>query len=216
MNYNPDVITIAIAEDHNLVRNGLIDMINSFPSIAVVADAGNGKELIEKIKSLTKEPDICILDISMPELNGYDTLTKLKRAYMHMKFIVLTMFKNEYNIIRMIKSGANAYLNKNTTSVELLKAIKEVYANDYYYSAIASEKTFNTIKNNKLQLLTEREVQFLGLNCGHYSYIEIAEKMCLSVRTVQDYQKNLCKKLHLHTRLDLALFAMQSGLVPLK
>ncbi|MFI5139854.1 MAG: response regulator [Sphingobacteriales bacterium] len=209
----PQTIRIAVAEDHTLVRHSLIEHINGIPNCKVIADGENGKVLIENISLLEQKPDIVILDVSMPVLNGYDTLIALKKTYPAMKFLVLTMFENNYCIVHMIKIGANGYLLKNCTPIEFKEAILSIYNNGYYFSPKASEKAFAVVKHNKMPELTGREVQFICLCYSGLSFEKIAEIMCVSVRTLDDYQRNIGKKLNLHTREDLALFAVYSGLV---
>ena len=143
-------IKVAIAEDHTVVRDGLIGMIHQHSPYKVVADAENGSELLSKIAKLRTLPDVCILDISMPVLNGYDTAIALKKLYPEMKLLALTMLTEEYSIIRMIMSGAHGYLPKNCRFQELQKAIGVVYTEGYYYSKMASAKAFAVVKQNLL------------------------------------------------------------------
>jgi two-component system, NarL family, invasion response regulator UvrY len=206
-------INIAFAEDHSLVRNGIIELIHNSSPFRVIADAENGKELINKITALSPTPDICILDINMPVMDGYSTITELKQMYPEMRFLILTISDIEYSIIRMIKRGANGYLVKRCKIQELLEAIMTIYTHEYYYSAFASEKVFRMIRSNKIPELSKKELEFLTLCCSDLSYSAIAEIMYISTRTVEGYQKRVSAKLNIHSRIGLALFAMQSGLV---
>lgn len=207
------LVTIAIAEDHNLVRKGFIHVIHECTHYKVIAEAENGLELINKITALTVPPDVCIVDICMPVLNGFDTAHSLKANYPKMKILALTQFDEEYSIISMIQNGANGYLLKGCTTNELHEAISSVHANGYYYSQTASEKAFAVVQNNHLPELTPKELEFLCLCPSDLRDDEIAEIMNISVHTVHEYQKHVCKKLHIHSRKDLALFAVYSGLV---
>ncbi len=208
------MIHIAFADDHALIRTSIIDIIHKHPQLKVVADAEHGQELINKIAMLNCKPDICILDISMPVYDGFRTIKDLKRTYPDMKFLVLSAHDAEFSIIRMIKSGANGYLTKNCKIQELYDALITIHEDDYFYSPLATEKAFRTINNNKVTELTEREEQFLQLCCSELDYKSIARIMNSSVRTVESYQQTIGQKLHLHNRLSLALFAIQTGIVP--
>jgi two-component system invasion response regulator UvrY len=141
-------IKIAIADDHMLVRNGIISLINTIDHCEVIADGVNGKDLISNIAALETKPDVSILDISMPVLNGYETIIELKRLYPDMKFLVLTMFEEEYSIIKMIKNGANGYILKGCSTSELQNAITEIYNNGYYYSTHGFKRIDYTISES--------------------------------------------------------------------
>jgi two-component system, NarL family, invasion response regulator UvrY len=208
-------IKIAIAEDHTLVRDGFITLIHQHTTHKVVADAENGADLIDKIAMLRKPPDVCILDISMPVLNGYDTLKVLKKQYPDMKFLALTMLTEGYSIIRMILNGVHGYLLKNSKIQELGNAITTVYRDGYYYSKVASEKAFSIVKYNHLPGLKEKELEFLCLCCSELSYSQIAEIMHVSIRTVEGYQDSVSMKLNIHSRNGLVLFAVHTGLAPI-
>ena len=207
-------IKIAVADDFEVMRDAFVSYVNSFKNCKVVADAGNGMELMNKLTTLDVLPDICILDISMPVLNGYDTAMALKKRYPEMKILAITIYHEEYSIIRMIKSGANGYLLKNCTSKDLHDAIESIHTSGYYYSKVASEEVFIALNKNKVTELTEKEIQVLTLFCTQLNYLKIAEKLHISVRTVHHHQAVISRKLNLTSRTDLALFAIHSGIVP--
>ncbi len=210
-------ITIAIAEDHDVVREGIIKVIVDDPANEVIAGAENGRALIDNIAALPAPPDVCIVDISMPVLNGFDTITELKKLYPGMKFLVLTMSNSEFSVIKMIKNGANGYLLKNSKPTQLLQAIKTVHTEGFYYSDIAAEKIFKIAAGyKKSQMLTDKEIHFLSLCCTDMKYEEIAETMYISVRTVQDHKDVISHKLDIHSRIGLALFAIQAGIVSMR
>ncbi len=209
------IIKIAYAEDHTLIRKAIIEYINFYEDCNVVADENNGKELIDKIGILECAPDVCILDISMPVMNGYDTIIYLKKSYPKMKFLVLSMYDTEFSVIRMIRNGANGYLLKNCDPADLHQAIVDIYFSGYYYDDIASEGAFKKASINDIPTLTKKELEFLSLCCSELSYAKIAELMHVSTRTVEDYQQHIGDKLNIHSRMGLALFAVQNGLVSL-
>jgi two-component system invasion response regulator UvrY len=211
---NPSsLITIAIAEDFELVRNGIIALLQQRHHIKVVCAAANGRELINQIALSPSTPDVCLIDISMPVLNGYDTVLQLITLYPHIRCLALTMMDIEYSIITMIKNGAKGYLLKGCSTEELHQAIISIHQEGYYYSAVASQKTFSVIKNNHLPGLTARELEFVLYCCTALTYVQIATQMCYSVRTIEDYQRRVSEKLHLHSRIEIVLFAIHAGLI---
>ena len=212
---NSSEITVAIAEDHAIVRDGIIEMLHLRTPHKVVVDAENGAELISKIAQLHKPPDVCLLDISMPVLNGYDTAVALRNSYPDMKLLAWTMLDEEYCIIRMIKNGAHGYLLKNCKIQEIGNAITTVYNDGYYYSNTASEKAFSVVKHNLLPQLTERQLQFLCMCCSKLSFFKIAKLMNVSLKTVEKYQNEVGEILNMHSRNELAMFAVRAGLVPI-
>jgi len=204
-------IKIAIAENYTMIRGLLVNLINIQPNFQVIAEADNGRQLLDMMEQTAEKPDIVLLDIEMPVLNGYDTMLVLKKTYEDVRVIVLTVFEGEYSIIRMINNGARAYLLKTCKIDELFFAINNVHTTGYHYTQITPPRLFS--KKVDLPKVTERERVFLELNCSQLSYAEIAIKMYLSVRTIQDYQQSLCEKFGLKTRMDLALFSLRTGLV---
>ncbi len=213
MNICKPHIKIAIADDHILIRDSLIEAIHAFKNCRVISRAANGQELINNLGSLEALPDVCIVDISMPVLNGYETVVALKKLYPEIKILVLSMFIEEYSIIRMIKNGARGYLLKSCRTEELKEAIESIHTNGFYYSKTASEEAFILVHQHKIAELTEKEIQVLTLFCSDLSYQEIAEQLHLSVRTIDDHKDAISKKFKIKTRTGLALLAVQSGLV---
>jgi two-component system, NarL family, invasion response regulator UvrY len=173
--------------------------------------------MLEMLGSQSELPDVAILDVSMPEMDGYDTTKEIRKQYPHIKIIGLSMFNNEYCIVRMLKNGADGYIHKNSNTMELKQAINDVYYVGYYYSKLATEKAFMIVKNNNLtDLLTKRELEFLCFCCDESLKLKkIAEKMFISESTAYDYEKKISEKLHLHSRLGLAIFAIHAGIYPL-
>ncbi len=211
---NHPIIRIAMADDQEVVRSGIMSLVISDPCHQVVLTASNGKELIDRLGQLTELPDICLLDINMPVMNGYSTVAALKKQYPTIKCLVLSIFETEYSIISMIKNGARGYLTKTCTTIELLDAIKTVYNTGYYYSNVASKKVFNIVEKTDIHTnLTEKEIQFLTLCCSELSFEKIADQMNVSKRTVDDYQTRLSHKLQVHNRIGLVLCAISAGLV---
>ncbi len=211
---NESIIRIAMADDQEVVRSGIISLITSDPCLQVISSASNGKELIEQLEQLQELPDICLLDINMPLMNGYNTVAAIKKQFPSIKCLALSIFETEYSIICMIKNGARGYLTKTCTTLELIDAIKTVHDSGYYYSNVASKKVFNIVEKTDIHTnLTEKEIQFLTLCCSELSFEKIAEQMNVSKRTIDDYQARLSHKLQVHNRIGLVLCAISAGLV---
>jgi two-component system invasion response regulator UvrY len=210
-------IRIAIVDDHELIREGLSDIITHSSPHKVVLTAAHGAELMDKLSALNYVPDVCLLDISMPVMNGYDTMLALNNQYSCMKCLVVTIVETEFSVISMIRKGARGYLSKNSRPADLINAIESVYEYGYYYSKIASENVFTVLKKAKLiGHLSEKELQFLQLCGSDLNFHQIADTMCVSARTIEDYQKRLCLKLHVKNRIGLVLFMVSSGLLPFR
>jgi len=210
------IISIALAEDYQLYRKGLRLSINAFKDCAVDMEAENGAQLIEALSVTEKLPDICILDISMPCMDGYETLKHIKSRWPQIKTIMLSMHYNEYAIIKSFRDGANAFLPKEVNDDELQRAILDVYHKGMYHTdADGTYMKMQLMKEGINTNMTEREIDFLRHICGDYSYQQIAELMHVSPRTIDSYRDSLFKKLKVATRSALAVFAIESGIRPI-
>jgi two-component system, NarL family, invasion response regulator UvrY len=210
-------IQVAIADDHILLRNALARLINSFDGYTVLMEADNGKDLRNKIiKHLV--PDVVVLDVNMPEMDGFETTQWLHKNYPFIKVLALSMMSDEKTIIKMFRLGAKGYLLKNTDPEELKKALdsvinKNVYLSEYVSAKLVSGLHTDTEENLKPKILNEREKDFLRWACTELAYKDIAEKMNLSARTVDDYRQSLFTKLKVHSRVGLVMYAIRNGLV---
>jgi len=207
-------IKVAIADDHTLLRKGLIDLINSFGTFSVITEAGNGLQLIQELQQSQILPDICILDINMPELDGFGTLVKIRANWPDIKVLALSMYNNEFTIIRMLKAGANGYLLKNCDPAEFQKALLAIHERGFYDEGAIEKNILNKSLRDELVSITPKELEFLQLCCSELAYKEIADKMHISPRTVEDYRDNLFRKLKVNTRTGLVLYAVKAGLIP--
>ena len=213
------MINIAIADDHTLIRKGIVEIISSFKQYKVIIEAGNGAELLSAINESDQMPDICILDISMPVMNGYETLLIIKRTWPEMKVLVLTMFNNEFSILKMVLGGAKGYLLKDCTPAELELALNNLYRYNLHHSELVPEEMFDKEKYKHLkphQKITDKELLFLKYCCTELHYREIAELMEVSVRTVHAYRDSLFDKLGLKTRIGLVMYATSIGVIPIE
>jgi two-component system, NarL family, invasion response regulator UvrY len=211
-------INLAIADDHPLIREGLKNIICSFDGFEVTIEASDGQELIENLQNAEEVSDICILDIRMPRMDGYETLKELKRKWPSIKVLIFSAFYEEYSMIEMLRNGANGYLEKNCTPGKLQQALAYIYSNEYYYSEVVAKKIFDLHqhKSRLIPKITDREMEFLCYCCTELSYKEIGELMGVSVRTIEAFRDALFDKFSLKTRTGLAIFALQNGIVPLK
>jgi two-component system, NarL family, invasion response regulator UvrY len=213
-------IKVALVDDHILLRNGLAGLINSFDGYEVIFEADNGNDFMEKIKK-KGEPDIALLDINMPQMDGYETAKWLKQTYPLVKMMALSMYDNENAIIRMFKAGARGYILKDCEPPELKSALDSIIKTGYYYSTLVTSRLIHSINKmdddgsdmKNLVQLNDKEITFLKLACTEMTYKEIADKMFLSPRTIDGYRDALFEKLGVTSRVGLVLFAIKNGIV---
>ena len=213
---------VVLVDDHVLLRNGLANLIESFGDYKVLFEANNGKVFIEKLnpKSL---PELVLMDINMPEMDGYETCLWLKNNYPDIKVLALSMYDNENAVIRMFKAGAKGYILKDCEPAELRAALKAVITKGFYYSEMVTGKlihTINTLDENdshakNIIKLNDREITFLKLACTELTYKEIADKMFVSPRTIDGYRDDLFEKLNIKTRVGLVMYAIKNGVITL-
>lgn len=211
-------INIGLVDDHQLFLKSLGLMLDSFGNYKVVVEATNGKELQDKMKQITEMPDIMLIDVSMPVMNGIETAEWLTKNYPAIKLVALSMNDNDNSIIAMIKAGCCAYLLKETHPNELEKALEEIN-NKGYYNGDSSNINFRrlliTENKNKQLNLTEKEKIFLVHACSDLTYKQIAVLMQVSERTVDGYREKLFQKFNVQSRVGLALEALKNGVVQL-
>lgn len=208
--------SVVIADDHSLLRNALANLINSFDNYKILFQADNGKQL----KPLMQEngiPDVVLVDVNMPEMDGFQTTQWLHTNYPQVKVLVLSMLSDERTIIKILKLGAMGYLLKNAEPEELRDALdavikKSVYLPDYISGKIISGLHNDADRELDPIQLNEREREFLRWASTELSYKEIADKMHLSFRTIDDYRQNLFAKLKVHSRIGLVLYAIRNGI----
>ncbi len=211
---------VALVDDHELLRTGLAAIINSFEGFKVVFEANNGKQFIEKVKGKTP-PDIVLLDITMPVMDGYETSSWIKANLAQTKVLVLSMLENDTAIIRMLKNGARGYILKDSKPKVFKDALDNIRDSGYFINDLVSNKLMHYINHEEvyegdalaLNNLSENETTFLKWICTEKTYKEIADEMCLSPRTIDTYRDNLFKKLDVKTRVGLAIFAIKNGIV---
>jgi DNA-binding NarL/FixJ family response regulator len=208
--------TVVITDDHLLIAKAIASIIDQFSNFEVLYEAENGKQLTERFVIKNNIPDIVLLDISMPVMNGFETAQWLKQNHPAVKVMALTMQGDDESLIKMIKAGATGYLHKNVHPAELQKALDAIVAKGFYYPDWATSRVLHALANeeaiNTGIKLTERETEFLTWCCTELTYKEIGEKMFCSARTVESYRDSLFEKLGVKTRVALALYAVKIGL----
>jgi two-component system, NarL family, invasion response regulator UvrY len=213
------IVKIALVDDHVLVREGLVKMVNNFPGCNVILLAGNGKELQQTLKR-DNLPDLVILDINMPDMDGYETAEWLHDEFPKICVLVLTMYDSELAMLRMLKKGVRGYLIKDIHPSELRRAIETIMQGGYSYSDKPINKLERLLKAgderaavNNTVLLTEVEMRFLKLASTEKTYKEIAMEMKITPRTVDYYRDTLFAKLKVTSRVGLVMYAINNGVV---
>lgn len=210
-------ITIALVDDHVILRKSMRVLINLLHDFEIVMEAGNGKELIQQLKK-APVPDIVILDITMPVMDGVETAWWLKQNHPGIKVLALSMIKNDFVIIRMLKNGARGYVLKDCEPAELRAALHQVHERGYYYNELVTPRMHSKDGPDNIFskiMITEPEMVFLRWACTENTHKEIAEYMGVSPRTIDGYRDSLFKKLEVSSRVGLALYAIKNGLVHL-
>ncbi|MBO9730846.1 MAG: response regulator transcription factor [Chitinophaga sp.] len=209
-------INIGIADDHQLFLKSLSLLISGFKGFHIVAEAVNGKEMIDKLSQLPHPPDILLLDVNMPVMDGASTTAAVLKLYPTVKIVALSMKDNDATIIEMLKAGCCAYLLKDIHPTELEKALREIHTTGVYYND-ASNVNYRRLllQSEQKQTLTDREREFLSLACSDLTYKAIAAKMNVTERTVDGYREILFNKLNVQSRTGMVLEALRRQLVTL-
>jgi len=208
---------IVIADDHTILREALKALLSSDPSFEVVGEAEDGREAIQVVKKFI--PDLILIDLSMPKLNGMDAIKEIKKQSSETKVLVLTVHKTEEHLLASLQSGADGYISKDATHSELEIAIRSVLGGKSYLSPEISEKVIEGYLEGRKTLrsrwdtVTQREREVLKLVAEGYTNKEIADFLFVSVKTVEKHRANLMKKLDLHNVSALTAFAMKKGLI---
>jgi len=210
---------IVIAEDHTILRAGLRALLSGQNDLEVIGEAGDGREAVRKIDTL--QPDLLLIDLSMPKLNGIDAIREIKSRHPEIKIIVLTVHKSDEYIIAALKAGANGYMLKDASQNELLLAIDYVINGKTFLSPSISDKVvvavLNTDKKDKpaavLDNLTAREREILKLVAEGNTNKKIADHLCISLKTVEKHRSNLMKKLDLRNTAGLTAYAIEKKMV---
>jgi len=210
---------IVIAEDHTILREGLRALLSLDPNYEVIGEAKDGRDAIRCVEKLM--PDLLLIDLSMPRMNGMEAIRDIKKRHPEIKIIALTVHKAEEYILATLEAGADGYVLKDATHNELIIAINSVLSGKPYLSPGVSEKVIEgylegrrTLKSGSAwDTLSQREREVLKLIAEGYKNKEIADDLCISIKTVEKHRSNLMKKLDLHNAAALTAFAMEKGLI---
>lgn len=210
------MIKVSIADDHRIVREGLRRILAEAPDIKVIDEAGDGREIIEKIRS--NRPDVVLMDISMPDMDGLDATKQIHALFPELPVLILTVHPARQYASRILRAGARGYLNKQAAPEELIDAVRKVCAGRRYLSPEVSEELALQLIGeganfSPVESLSDRELQILCLIAKGRKATEIAEGLCLSIKTVNTYRARVLYKLHLRNNADLTRFAIKNNLV---
>ena len=212
-------VNIVLADDHHIVRQGVKALLENEPGFIIIGEAGDGLKAVDIATRL--KPDILVVDLMMPGLNGLEVTRQVAKLAPGTKVIVLSMYMNEPYVIEALQNGAYGYVLKESNIGDLIHAIHEVKAGRHYLSPPLSERAMEAYldktKNASLDLyetLSTREREVLHLATEGHSNAEIAEKLFISPRTAETHRANMMRKLSLHTQTDLIKYALRKGIIP--
>ena len=218
---NPDtdqVIKVAIADDHHLFRTGVRTSLSSRKDIQMVAEAENGMQLLNLLKHI--KPDVVLLDIQMPIMDGLTTLPELKKLYPDIKVIMLSMHNDHSMITRMMEIGANSYLTKESDSETIYQAIRTCFEEEFFFNDLTNKALLNGLRTKKPDVpeaaevhLTDKEITILRLMCEEKSTKEIADIVDISPRTVEAIRDKLKSKTGAKSMAGLVMYAVKTGIV---
>lgn len=216
------LIKIALVDDHTLFRKGLISLVEMLEdNIEILFEADNGLEMQRKLDAANL-PDIILMDINMPGMDGFESVTWLKKIYPSIKVLVISMVEQEESVIKMLKLGVKGYLGKDVEPQELNNALTAIRSKGFYYTDFITGKLVHTLQTEAENLLTElkinlneKEKKFMQLVCTELNFNEIAKEMFMSPRTIEGYKYTMMQKTDVKSRVGLALYAVKHGLVKL-
>jgi len=213
--------TIVLADDHHVVRQGLRSLLEAEPDFSVVGEAGDGLEAAQLVERL--QPDVLVLDMMMPGLNGLEVTRQVGQRSRRTHVVILSMHANEAHVLEALRAGAAAYVLKESTYAELVHAVREAVAGRRYLSPPLSERAIEAYMKkaesdalDPYEMLTAREREVLHLVVEGHTSAEIADRLFVSRRTVETHRANLMRKLGLSTHTDLIRYALQRGILPME
>ncbi|MFC1868265.1 response regulator [Thermodesulfobacteriota bacterium] len=210
---------VIIAEDHAIVRDGLKALLVTEPDLEIVGEIEDGIKAVRSVAKL--QPDLILMDLSMPRMNGLEATHEIRNSDPNVKILILTVHKNDEHILAALKAGANGYVLKEAKHSELIMAIRHVLEGKYYLSPGVSEIIVGgyldgqrkSASRSTWDTLTKREREITKLIAEGYKNKEIADHLCISVKTVEKHRANLMRKLNLHNAVELTVFAVKKGLI---
>ncbi|MFN5226431.1 MAG: response regulator [Bacteroidota bacterium] len=207
------MITMALVDDHTMLRKSMAALLELMGGFRIIFQASDGRELVDYLSSNTW-PDLVLMDVSMPVMSGPETTRWLREHCPEIKVVALSMVRSENTIIRMMSSGARAYLLKDVEPEELVRMLQEVHQHGYAHNEMVPLPVKTHTAGAPIQL-SAQEKQFMQWVCAEKSHKEIAELMQLSPRTIDGYRDSLLRKLGVNSRVGIVMYALQNGIVPL-
>lgn len=204
--------SVVIIEDHTLLSQAIADVVNNFEKFRVVYSCKNGADFIERMNNNSTVPDVILMDVNMPIMNGVETTKWVSEHYPEISVLALTVEEDENTILKMIRAGAKGYLLKDVDKNTLEMALLRTMEMGFYHSNMVTDVLINSVtgKSNSDEILKENEIEFLKLICTEMTYKEIASKMCLSPKTIDGYRDNLFVKLNVKNRIGLVIYAIKN------
>jgi len=214
-------VTLLLADDHHVVRQGLRALLEADPDFRVVGEASDGLEVPDLVERL--QPRVLIVDLMMPGLNGLEVTRQVSKRSPQTRVLILSMHSNEAYVLEALRNGAAAYVLKDSSATDLVHAVREVAAGRRYLSPPLSERALDTYRQRAkeatldiYETLTTREREVLHLAAEGHSGPEIASRLSISHRTVETHRANLMRKLGLQTQTDLVRYALRRGIIPME
>jgi two-component system response regulator NreC len=212
-------IRILLADDHTILRAGLKMMLNAQPDMEVVGEAQDGRQALQEAQRL--QPDIILMDITMPDMNGIEATKQLKKILPDVKVLILTMHEHEEYVFQALRAGASGYMLKEAADTDLISALRIIQSGQFYLSPTAQsvmvgdylQRVRTGEEKDSYSSLTEREREILKLVAEGYTNNQIAERLVISPKTVDTHRTHIMDKLNLHSRAELVKYAMRRGLL---
>jgi DNA-binding NarL/FixJ family response regulator len=213
--------SIVLADDHHVVRQGLRALLEAESDFKVIGEAGDGLEALQMVEQL--KPNVLVLDLMMPGLNGLEVTRQIIKHSSHTRVVILSMYANEAYVLEALGNGASAYVVKDSSSADLVLAVREVALGRRYLSPPLSDRAIEVYQEkakaatlDKYETLTSREREVLQLTAEGHTSAEIADRLGISSRTAETHRSNLMHKLDMHTPADLIRYALRRGIIPLE
>jgi two-component system, NarL family, response regulator NreC len=210
---------VLLADDHAILREGIRMVLDAQPGITVVGEAEDGRQALEMVEDL--QPDVVVMDIAMPNMNGAEATRQIKRRFPHTKVVILTMHENQQYLMQIVNAGATACVLKRSAGTELVTAVKAAARGESYFSPTMASMMLDVYRkqlvaegSDELALLTEREREVLQLVAEGKTSQEIADQLFVSIKTVQTHRMHIMEKLDAHDRTDLVRHAIRLGVIP--
>ncbi len=209
--------SVVIVDDHTLLSQAIGSMVNTFDKFNVLYTCKNGQDLIDKFSDGENIPDVVLMDINMPIMNGVEATEWISKTHPNVNVMALSVEDEDFTILKMLKAGAIGYLLKDTEKAVLEKALIEVVENGFYHTKSVTNLLFRSISGNEVKeiVFSKNERQFLKFSCTELTYKEIADRMCLSPKTIDGYRNSLFIKLKVRNRVGLVTYAIKNKIYTL-